>query len=94
MKTHEFERIVAKLQLKTRNSRDRLAWFEYKGQKVVRTKRSHGSKDQPGDKIRQQLKVNEQQLAGLIKCDVSLADYIEILKSKGIIALDAEPPSQ
>jgi len=42
----------------------------------------------------QQLKVNEQQLAGLIKCDVSLADYIEILKSKGIIALDAEPPSQ
>ena len=85
MKTHEFERIVTKLNLKTRNAGDRLAWFEHEGQKVVRTKRSHGNKEQPGDKIRQQLKVNEQQLAGLISCDVTLADYVEILKSKGII---------
>jgi len=94
MKTHEFEKIVSKLGLTTRNSADRLAWFEYNGRKVVRTKRSHGNKEQPGDLIRQQLKVNEQQLAGLIKCDVSLQDYVEILKAKGIIASDAESPSQ
>ena len=96
MKTHEFERIVKKLQLKTRNAGDRLAWFEHNGQKVVRTKRSHGNKEQPGDKIRQQLKVNEQQLAGLIDCNVSLGDYVEILKSKGIIEQqkDKQSPAQ
>ena len=86
MKTHEFERIVTKLNLTTRNSGDRLAWFEHNGQKIVRTKRSYGNKEQPGDKIRQQLKINEEQLAGLISCHVTLTDYIEILKSKGIIA--------
>ncbi len=93
MKTHEFERIVTKLRLKTRESGDRLAWFEYNGQKVVRTKRSHGNKEQPGDKIRQQLKLNEQQLAGLISCSVSLEDYIEILKSRGIIARNLAAPT-
>ena len=85
MKTHEFERIVTKLDLKTRDSGDRLAWFYYKGRKILRTKRSHGNKEQPGDKIRQQLKVNEKQLAGLIDCTVTLADYIEILRARGII---------
>jgi hypothetical protein len=85
MKTHEFETIVTKLHLRTRNSGDRLAWFEYNGQIVVRTKRSHGNKEQPGDKIRQQLKLNEEQLAGLISCSVSLDDYVKILIKKGII---------
>ena len=85
MKVHEFEKIVSKLGLKVRNSGDRLAWFEYDGQTVVRTKRSHGNKEQPGNMIRQQLKVNEKQLAGLIKCDVSLEDYIQILMDKKII---------
>jgi hypothetical protein len=86
MKVHEFEKIVNKLGLKVRNSGDRLAWFEYDGQTVVRTKRSHGNKEQPGNKIRQQLKVNEKQLAGLINCKVSVTDYVDILRSKGIIA--------
>lgn len=44
MKTHEFERIVSKFGLITRNSGDRLAWFVHEGQTVVRTKRSHGNK--------------------------------------------------
>jgi hypothetical protein len=93
MKTHEFEKIVNKLKLQTRNSGDRLAWFEYNGQTVVRTKRSHGNKEQPGDLIRQQLKVNEKQLAGLIDCSVTCDDYVQILKSKKIIAetKNAEP---
>lgn len=88
MKSHEFERIVNKLGLKTRNSGDRLAWFVYKGQTVVRTKRSQGNKEQPGDKIRQQLKLNEEQLAGLISCTVTFEDYVAILKSKHIIQAD------
>ncbi len=88
MKTHEFERIVNKLGLKTRNSGDRLAWFEYNGQTIVRTRRSQGNKEQPGDKIRQQLKVNEEQLAGLISCVTSFDDYVQILKTKGVIPSD------
>jgi hypothetical protein len=90
MKVHEFEVIVRKLGLKVRNSGDRLAWFEYGGKTVVRTKRSHGNKEQPGNMIRQQLKLNETQLAGLIKCNVSLDDYVEILKGKGVIGLETE----
>jgi hypothetical protein len=93
MKVHEFEKIVNKLGLKVRNSGDRLAWFEYNGQTVVRTKLSHGNKEQPGSMIRQQLKLNDKQLAGLIKCDVSLDDYIQILKNKRIIAAEPQPKS-
>ena len=85
MKTHEFEKIVNKLELKTRNSGDRLAWFEYKGRTIVRTKRSHGSKEHPSDLIRQQLKVNETQLAGLIDCSVTRDEYVQVLKRKKII---------
>ncbi|HEV2298888.1 MAG TPA: hypothetical protein VGR72_10260 [Candidatus Acidoferrales bacterium] len=93
MKVHEFEKIVNKLGLRTRNSGDRLAWFVYNGQTVVRTKRSQGNKEQPGDKIRQQLKVNEEQLAGLISCDVSLDDYVKILKGRKIIAPESQSAS-
>ncbi len=93
MKVHEFEKIVNKLGLKVRNSGDRLAWFEYGGQTVVRTKRSQGNKEQPGNMIRQQLKLNEKQLAGLIKCDVTLEDYVRILKDKRIIAVEPRPNS-
>lgn len=86
MKAHEFEKIVNKLSLKVRNSRDRLAWFEHEGRTVVRTKRSHGNKEAPEHLIRQQLKVNEEQLAGLISCAVSRDDYINILVQKKIIS--------
>jgi hypothetical protein len=85
MKIHEFARIENKLRLKTRNSGDRLAWFEYDGKVVARTKRSHGNKDLPANLIRQQLKVNEEQFSGLIDCSVSLDDYISILRGKGVI---------
>jgi len=85
MKVHEFDRLESKLKLKTRNSGDRLAWFEHEGKVIVRTKRSHGNKDLPEHLIRQQLKVNEKQFAGLISCEVSLDDYVGILKTKGLI---------
>jgi hypothetical protein len=95
MKVHEFEKIVNKLGLQTRNSGDRLAWFVYKGQTVVRTRRSHGNKEQPGDLIRQQLKVNEDQFPGLISCSVSFENYIDILRARQILPpekpLDSKP---
>jgi hypothetical protein len=89
MKVHEFSRLENKLGLKTRNSGDRLAWFEYEGKSVVFTKRSHGNKDLPANLIRQQLKVNETQFSGLISCSVTRDDYVKILTDKGLIAPQA-----
>jgi gluconate kinase len=87
MKVHEFERIVSKLGMESRNSYDRLVWLVHEGKTVVRTRRSHGKgKFLPADKIRQQLKVNEEQLSGLISCSVSKQDYIKILTEKGVIS--------
>lgn len=47
IKARDFESIVQKFQLKTRNAGDRLAWFEYEGKIITRTRRSHGSGDLP-----------------------------------------------
>ena len=85
MKVHEFSKLETKLQLHTRNARDRLAWFEYEGRVITRTKRSHGNKDLPEHLIRQQLKVSQEQFAGLISCAFSRDDYVAWLKSKGLI---------
>ena len=85
MKVHEFTRLENKLGLKTRNSGDRLAWFEHNGKAVVFTKRSHGNKEPPENLIRQQLKLNETQFSGLLSCSVSRGQYVEILRSKKII---------
>lgn len=91
MKVHEFTRLESKLKLKTRNAGDRLAWFEYGGKVITRTKRSHGNKDLPANLIRQQLKVNEQQFSGLISCVLQLEDYVKILQEKGLIETEGPP---
>jgi hypothetical protein len=86
MKVHEFEKLVTKLELKVRNTGDRHAWFEHEGKVITRTKRSHGTGfDLPENLIRQQLKLNEKQLRGLIKCTLTKADYIAALVAKGLI---------
>lgn len=91
MKVHDLEHIYTKLEMETRNTHDRLAFFVHNGRKIVRTRRSHGnSKFIPEDWIRLQLKVNEDQFAGLQSCSVSRNDYIQILTEKGLI----EPPAQ
>jgi hypothetical protein len=85
MKVHEFETLVQKLGLVTRDSRDRLAWFEHQGKIVTRTKRSHGRGDLPGHLIRQQLKLNEEELGGILNCTLYRGDYLEILTRKGML---------
>lgn len=87
IKARDFELIVSKLDLKTRNSGDRLAWFEYEGKKVVRTRRSSKKgRDLPFQhSIRQQLKLNEDELRQIIGCQISRKEYVGILKSKGLI---------
>lgn len=95
MKVHEFERIVEKLDLRVRNSGDRLAWFVHEGKTIVRTKRSHGHGDLPEHLIRQQLKLNQQQFDGIINCSLYRDDYIQILRDKGLISAgsDKQPPT-
>lgn len=92
-KAREIDKIIRKLEMETRNASDLLAWLVYDGVTVVRTRRSFGKgKYVPADKIRGQLKVNEQQFAGLISCAVSKEDYIKILIAKGIIVPKQKQP--
>jgi hypothetical protein len=85
LKVHHFERIVTKLRLTTRNTGDRHAWFEHDGRIVTRTKRSLGAGDLPADLIRQQLKLNEDQLKRLVGCSLDRDGYIGILREKGLL---------
>ena len=84
---HEFDRLVRKFGFETRNSRDLLAWLVVDGKVVVRTRRS---KKATGDlpmfhSIRQQLKLSDSQLRDAISCRLGRDEYIEILRSKGIV---------
>ena len=93
IKAQEFDRLAMKLELKLRDSGDLLAWFEYDGKIITRTRRSKGSGDLPMQhSIRQQLKLNEQQLRDAIGCQLTREGYIEILRGKGLIASTEPPP--
>jgi hypothetical protein len=90
IKAQDFDTVIHKLGFETRDSRDRLAWFIYKDKIIVRTKRSYKKgRDLPFQHvIRQQLKLTEEQLKGVIRCTFTREDYIELLKSKGLIVND------
>ena len=83
---HEFDLLVHKFGFQTRNSKDLLAWLEINGKIVVRTRRSYKS---AGDlpmhhSIRQQMRLNDNQLREAIKCTLDRDSYIEILREKGV----------
>ena len=86
VKAREFDRLVKKLGLTVRDSRDVLAWFEYEGKIITRTRRSKGSGDLPMQhSIRQQLKLNEDEFRQAIGCTLTLDDYVDILRRKGLL---------
>lgn len=87
IKAAEFEHIVEKFGLRTRNTGDRLAWFEYEGRVITRTRRSLGrGGDLPFQhSIRQQLKLNENEFREAAACHLSRDDYIEILRQRGLL---------
>jgi hypothetical protein len=87
LKAHEFDRIIEKYGFKTREGGDRLAWLEYEGRIVVRTKRSHTKgKDLPfSHLIRQQLHLSETQLGGAKSCTLGFDGYLTILRGKGVL---------
>ena len=86
IKAKEFDHLVPKLGLQTCEGGDLHAWFEFEGKKITRTRRSRGSGDLPMQhSIRQQLKLNEEQLRKAVGCHLTRDEYIEILKGKGLI---------
>jgi hypothetical protein len=92
IKAQEFDRLATKFELKLRDSGDLLAWFEYDGKIITRTRRSKGSGDLPMQhSIRQQLKLNEQQFRDAIGCRLTREGYVEILRGKGLIESREEP---
>lgn len=87
LKPHQFDTLINKLGLTTREgSNHRLAWFEHGGKVITRTRCSRGSGELPhSHSIRQQLKLNEDQLSGIIGCSIERDGYVEILRGKGLI---------
>lgn len=86
IKAHDFDHLVSKFELKVRDSGDLLAWFEFEGKIITRTRRSKVSGDLPMQhSIRQQLKLNEKQLREAINCTITRDGYIDILRTKGLL---------
>jgi hypothetical protein len=84
----EAKKIIDKLQIDHRNKTHNYGFLKYNNKKILPVYFSHGKGDMPGnvpDKFRQSLKINRSDFEDLKNCPLSRADYIEILKSKGII---------
>ena len=93
IKAQDFDYMMEKLGFETRDGKDLFAWFRHGGKKVVRTKRSHvKGRDLPFQhQIRQQMKLNEEELRQVLRCTLGQPEYVELLKRKGIIE---EPPKK
>ena len=85
MRDREFDRIVTKFRMTTRQGRHLRAEFHYRGRKIRTTYLSQGSKDNPFYHIARQLSLTPAQLRDAIRCTLSLEDYIAILREKGLI---------
>lgn len=83
MPPRDFDRVVSKFGMTTRDTGDRHAWLEIEGKTIVRTKRSHGNKGAPFDFVRKQLHLSADQLRDAVDCSLELDDYIEILRAAG-----------
>ncbi len=84
---HEFDRLIRKFGFQTRNSGDLLAWLEVDGKVVVRTRRSKKSSgDLPMQhSIRQQMRLNDNQLREAVRCTLDRDSYVALLRDKGIL---------
>lgn len=85
MTDREFNRVVTKFRMTTRQGRHLRAEFFYQGRRIRTTYRSQGKKDNPFYQIAQQLALTPEQLRAAIRCTLNLDDYIAILRDKGLI---------
>lgn len=87
----DVDRAFRKLQMEIRESGDKLAFFVYKGKRILHTRRSQGKGKIEGNiphKIRNQLRLNESEFRDLVQCPLDFDGYIEILKKRKIISED------
>jgi hypothetical protein len=71
-----------------KNATDRYARLHEGGRLIITTRRSFGSGKLDGQIphfIRQQMKLNEAQFDSLIACPLGRAEYLAILKKKGLL---------
>ena len=88
MKKVHISKLFKKLRMDVRSTKHRYGWFTYDGKKILRVHYSHGKGDIPGrvsERIRSQVKLAERDFRDLIACPLSLEDYVDILKGKGLI---------
>ena len=88
IRARDFDLLIRKFEFRTRHSGDLLAWFEHGGKVVVRAKRSHtpNSRDLPFQhNIRQQMKLNQEELRQALNCRIDKEGYVELLRRKGVI---------
>jgi hypothetical protein len=74
--------------METREGKDTLAFFRYKGKMILTTRRSHGKGKIEGnipDKIRTQLKLRDDEFRDLILCPLDYDGYVDLLKKRGLI---------
>jgi hypothetical protein len=77
--------VKRKLNLKFREGKERNAWYELDGRKILRVTVPKGHGDLPrgtANAIRNQLKLSMQEYRGLIQCPLTGRDYEQIVRKK------------
>lgn len=78
----------AGFRVELREGRDTIAKIYYNGRPLLFTKVSHGKGELDGKvihRIRNQLKLSEDDFRDIIRCRLDVAGYKEILRQKGIL---------
>ena len=88
IKKADIQKIFNKLGLEVRSTKHRYGWFIVDGKKILRVHYSHGKGDvsgKVGDKIRNQLRLSQDDFVKLLSCPLTLQQYIAILREKGLL---------
>lgn len=95
LRTGDVDRAFKKLGMEIREGKDTLAFFWYKGKLILTSRRSHGKGKIEGNipnKIRNQLKLREDEFRDLVQCPLDFDGYVALLKKQGLIT--EERPAQ
>ncbi len=88
MKVRETLQVFQKLEMEIREGRDTVAFLKWESKIILWSKVPHKKgelKGKLGYFIRQQLKLNESQFKDLQECKIWRKEYLEILKTKGLL---------
>jgi hypothetical protein len=80
--------MLEKLRFEVKDTHHKIAWFTYQGEKILKTRRSHGRGDIPTiilNRIRQQMELTSRQFDNALSCPLTYDNYVDILREKGLI---------